>query len=61
MTGSLKFQSYAMKIYDIPVAEWSVKDVQEWLTDIGLGKLNEAIEHNAGMLLLVSPLLESII
>ena len=50
-----------MKIYDIPVAEWSVKDVQEWLTDIGLGKLNEAIEHNAGMLLLVSPLLESII
>ena len=39
-----------MKSYHIPVAQWSVQDVQEWLTDIGLGKLNEAIEHNAGAL-----------
>jgi hypothetical protein len=39
-----------MEVYQIPIDQWSVQNVQEWLTDIGLGKLNEAIEHNAGWL-----------
>jgi hypothetical protein len=33
-----------------------VQDVQGWLTEIGLGKLSEAIEHNAGMLHAETPL-----
>jgi hypothetical protein len=40
--------SNIMKRYQIPIAQWSVQDVQEWLGEIGLGNLNGAIEHNAG-------------
>jgi hypothetical protein len=37
-----------MKQYQIPVAQWSMQDVQNWLAEIGLGNLNGAIQHNAG-------------